>query len=67
MRLDAARPPAGGEGARRARAMERHVLPLFDRGALRVPVAETFALDDVAEAYDRFAAGGKLGKIVIEL
>jgi NADPH:quinone reductase len=47
--------------------MERHVLPLFERGALRVPVAETFALDDVATAYERFAAGGKLGKIVVLL
>jgi len=31
-----------------------------------VPVAETFALDDVAAAYERFAAGGKLGKIILE-
>ena len=48
-----------------ARALEREVLPLFARGALRVPVAETFALDDVAAAYERFAAGGKLGKIIL--
>ncbi len=47
--------------------MERHVLPLFERGALRVPVAATFGLDEVAEAYERFAAGGKLGKVVLEL
>ena len=33
---------------------------------LRVPVAETYALDDVASAYDAFAAGGKLGKIILE-
>jgi D-arabinose 1-dehydrogenase-like Zn-dependent alcohol dehydrogenase len=32
---------------------------------VRVPVAETFPLDRVAEAYERFAAGGKLGKIVL--
>jgi len=48
-----------------ARAVEREVLPLFARGALTVPVAETFALDDVAAAYERFAAGGKLGKIIL--
>jgi len=48
-----------------ARLVEHEVLPLFDAGALSVPVAETFALDDAAAAYDRFAAGGKLGKIVI--
>jgi len=48
-----------------ARALEREVLPLFDSGALRVPVADTFSLDRAAEAYERFAAGGKLGKVVI--
>jgi len=53
------------EKAMTARAMERHVLPLFDRGALSVPVAATFALDDVAAAYERFTAGGKLGKVVV--
>jgi putative PIG3 family NAD(P)H quinone oxidoreductase len=55
------------EKALTARAMERHVLPLFDRGALRVPVAATYPLDRAAEAYDRFTAGGKLGKVVIEI
>ena len=55
------------EKAATARAIEREVLPLFERGLLRVPVAESFALDDVAAAYDRFAAGGKLGKIVLDL
>jgi putative PIG3 family NAD(P)H quinone oxidoreductase len=49
-----------------ARAMEREVLPWFERGDLRVPVAKTFALDDVGAAYDQFAAGGKLGKIILE-
>ena len=55
------------EKAATARAMEREVLPLFERGSLRVPVAETFPLERVAEAYDRFAAGGKLGKIVLDV
>jgi NADPH:quinone reductase len=53
------------EKAATARAMEQQVLPLLERGDVRVPVAETFALDDVGAAYDRFAAGGKLGKIVL--
>jgi putative PIG3 family NAD(P)H quinone oxidoreductase len=53
------------EKALTARAMEREVLPLFERGVLRVPVAETFALEDVARAYERFAGGGKLGKIIL--
>lgn len=55
------------EKAATARAMEREVLPQFERGAVSVAVAETFKLDDVAAAYDRFAAGGKLGKIILEL
>jgi NADPH:quinone reductase len=50
-----------------ARDVEREVLPLFESGALRVPVAETFPLDEAAEAYERFASGGKLGKIVITI
>jgi NADPH2:quinone reductase len=53
------------EKALTARAMERHVLPLFARGRLSVPVAAAYPLDEVAEAYRRFAAGGKLGKIVL--
>jgi NADPH:quinone reductase-like Zn-dependent oxidoreductase len=48
-----------------ARALEREVLPLFDAGQLRVPVADTFPLADAPAAYERFAAGGKLGKIVL--
>jgi NADPH:quinone reductase len=50
-----------------ARLVEHEVLPLFDSGALRVPVAETFALDEAAAAYERFAEGGKLGKIVLKV
>jgi NADPH:quinone reductase-like Zn-dependent oxidoreductase len=53
------------EKALAARAMERHVLPLFDTGALRVPIAETFPLERAEAAYDRFAEGGKVGKIVL--
>jgi NADPH:quinone reductase-like Zn-dependent oxidoreductase len=41
------------------------VLPLLESGRLRVPVAETFALADASAAYDRFAAGGKFGKVVL--
>jgi NADPH2:quinone reductase len=53
------------EKAATARALERHVLPLVAEGALRVPVAATHPLDEAAVAYERFAAGGKLGKIVL--
>ncbi len=55
------------EKALAARGLERHVLPLFATGALRVPLHKTFPLDQAAEAYDAFAAGGKLGKIVLTL
>jgi NADPH2:quinone reductase len=47
------------------RLVEKEVLPLFEEGRLSVPVAETFPLDDVEQAYDRFQAGGKLGKLVL--
>lgn len=61
------------EKAATARAMERHVLGLFGPRAggaggsdgMRVPVAATFPLDDVAGAYERFTAGAKLGKVVL--
>jgi putative PIG3 family NAD(P)H quinone oxidoreductase len=53
------------EKALTARRMERTVLPLLASGAVTVPVAATFPLAEVADAYARFAAGGKLGKIVL--
>jgi putative PIG3 family NAD(P)H quinone oxidoreductase len=53
------------EKALTARRMERSVLPLLESGAVSVPVAATFPLGQVAAAYERFAQGGKLGKIVL--
>jgi len=53
------------EKALAARRLEHEVLPRFDTGALRVPIAATFPLDEPLAAYERFAAGGKLGKIVL--
>jgi putative PIG3 family NAD(P)H quinone oxidoreductase len=53
------------EKAAAMRAVERHVLPLLEAGAVRVPVAETYPLERADEAYERFAAGGKLGKVVL--
>jgi NADPH:quinone reductase len=47
------------------RLVEKEVLPLFEAGRLTVPVAQTFGLDEVEAAYERFQAGGKLGKIVL--
>jgi NADPH:quinone reductase-like Zn-dependent oxidoreductase len=48
-----------------ARAVERSVLPLLESGAVKVPIHATYPLERAAEAYDAFAAGGKLGKIVL--
>jgi putative PIG3 family NAD(P)H quinone oxidoreductase len=48
-----------------ARGVERSVLPALASGELVVPIAGTFGLEDAVAAYDRFAAGGKLGKIVL--
>ncbi|MFI4985399.1 MAG: NAD(P)H-quinone oxidoreductase [Solirubrobacterales bacterium] len=53
------------EKALSARRVEHEVLPLFEGGGVRVPLAETYPLDEAAVAYERFAAGGKLGKIVL--
>ena len=42
-----------------------HTLALLESGRLRVPVSGTVPLEDAAAGYERFAAGGKLGKIVL--
>jgi putative PIG3 family NAD(P)H quinone oxidoreductase len=48
-----------------ARRVEQHVLPAITAGQVRVPIAATFDMADAQAAYDRFEAGGKLGKIVL--
>ena len=53
------------EKALTARAIETQVLPHLAAGRLSVPIAATFPLADAAAAYERFAAGGKLGKVVV--
>ncbi|CAB4343725.1 unannotated protein [freshwater metagenome] len=53
------------EKAATARALEKHVLGGFGDGTFRVPVDQTFPLDQAAAAYESFAAGGKFGKIVL--
>jgi putative PIG3 family NAD(P)H quinone oxidoreductase len=50
-----------------ARAFERTVLPLLAARRVKVPVAATFPLEEAPSAYEQFKAGGKLGKIVLEL
>jgi NADPH:quinone reductase-like Zn-dependent oxidoreductase len=55
------------EKALTARRVERSVLPLLSSGAVTVPVAATYPLEQAEAAYDRFTAGGKLGKIVLTM
>jgi NADPH:quinone reductase len=63
------RPRPFEEKALAIRRVEAHVLPFFGDGSekprLEVPVAATYPMADAEAAYDRFAAGGKLGKIVL--
>jgi len=42
-----------------------HVLALYEKGAVSVPILESFRLEDAEAAYERFAAGAKLGKIIL--
>ncbi len=53
------------EKAAAARAVEREVLPLVERGTLTVPVDRTFPLDEAVAAYEYFRGGGKFGKVLI--
>lgn len=53
------------EKALTARRVEAELLPLVEAGRLRVIVGAEFDLESASEAYARFGAGGKLGKIVL--
>ena len=53
------------EKALLARQVERHVLPAVAAGRVHVPLAAAYPLDQAADAYDHFAGGGKIGKIVL--
>src|SRR3954453_8701796 len=61
------RPRPLEEKAAAMRLVERHVLPFVQEGMVEVPIADTFPLDRVADAYERFTAGRKLGKVVLLL
>jgi NADPH2:quinone reductase len=50
-----------------ARAVEAHLLPLLAQGRLKTPISATYPLEEAAAAYDRFRAGSKFGKIVLNL
>jgi NADPH2:quinone reductase len=51
--------------AEAARRVETQVVPLLADGRLVLPVSHTFPMAEAAAAYEQFAAGGKLGKIVL--
>lgn len=53
------------EKALAARLVESQVLPLLRRDAVRVLVGASFPLVDAAAAYVHFAAGAKLGKVIL--
>ena len=53
------------EKANVAAMMRRDVLPRWANGELRVVTERTFALDDVAVAYDAFGERGKFGKLIL--
>jgi putative PIG3 family NAD(P)H quinone oxidoreductase len=67
IRASTLRPRPLEEKALTARALERQVLPLLAEGAVRVPVAAAYPLEEAEQAYEHFAAGGKLGKIVLTM
>jgi NADPH2:quinone reductase len=48
-----------------ARRVDAQVVPLLASGSIRVPVAATYPMSEATDAYDHFARGGKLGKIVL--
>ena len=55
------------EKAIAARLMEKMVLPGFASGDLSCPSPRRSRSTSAPKAYERFQAGGKLGKIVLEI
>jgi NADPH:quinone reductase-like Zn-dependent oxidoreductase len=43
------------------------LIPRWRTGEVHVPVAQSFALEEVADAYEYFAAPGKFGKVVLRV
>jgi len=55
------------EKAHLSERVRAELLGPWARGELRVPVAATFALDEVDQAYTYFAQPGKFGKVLLEM
>ncbi len=49
------------------RLVDAHVVPLLAQGRVRVPVLERVPMSEAQAAYERFSAGGKLGKVILTL
>jgi len=47
------------------RLVNQSLLPLWTSGQFDIPVAQTFSLEDVNDAYQYFAEPGKFGKVVL--
>jgi NADPH:quinone reductase-like Zn-dependent oxidoreductase len=48
-----------------AAAVTAHVLPLLASGRVIVPISASFPMAEAEAAYAHFAAGGKLGKVIL--
>ena len=48
-----------------ARRVETNLLPAMEDGRLRLPVDRTFPMPEATAAYEHFATGGKVGKVVL--
>ena len=62
--VDAAGPPARAEGRRRP-PRRGEPPPALEDGRLRLPVDRTFPMAEATAAYEHFATGGKVGKVVL--
>jgi NADPH:quinone reductase len=60
------RPRPLEEKAAAVRAFEREVLPALADGRIRPIVDSVYPAEDVADAFDRLAGSGKVGKVLIE-
>jgi NADPH2:quinone reductase len=57
--------PSRTAAAEAVRAVDHRVVPLLEAGRVCVPIAAEYPMADADAAYDSFAAGGKVGKIVL--
>jgi len=48
-----------------ARRLETNLMPALEDGRLRLPVDRTFPMAEATTAYEHFASGGKVGKVVL--